>query len=223
MTREEELWAAIIAALNGDDVDVPVPAWRREEFLVGILGAIKGVEGATVPEPVWREEQYLKAMFDTLAGGAGSSYKLLASEEFSVNTSSTSESSVGTITVNGGWTKDAIIYVKIRDKAGKRNGYFLWSDCFVVNYYAANGQATGVTPVKSCIGVDANGKFVQSTSNYGVYLSTYSKNTGAGDGGATAIIKAKYSSSYGTINGTFVVEVYALDWPDKVSPFVTVS
>lgn len=221
MTREEELWAAIIAALNGDDVDVPVPAWRREEFLVGILGAIKGVEGATVPEPVWREEQYLKAMFDTLSGGAGSSFKLLASNEFSVNTSSTSESSVGTITVNGGWTKDAIIYVKIRDKAGKRNGYFRGSDCFVVNAYAANGQDTSIAPVKFIIGVDANGKFVQSVSSYGVYVSTYQK--GTGDDDAKAIIKAKYSSSYGTVNGTYVVEVYALDWPDKVSPFVTVS
>lgn len=216
MTREEELWAAIVAALNGDDIDVPVPAWRREEFLVGILGAIKGVEGATVPEPVWREEQYLKAMFDTLSGGAGSSYKLLKSAEFTVNTSSTSEIFVGTITVNGGWTKDVIIYVKVRDKAGKRNGYFRGSDCFVNNFYAANGVTSGPTPVRICDGVDADGKFVQSTSNYGVYLSSYSNSTGDV---ATATIRAKYNSTYGTINGTYVVEVYALSWPKDDSPF----
>lgn len=218
MTREEELWAAIIAALNGDDVDVPVPAWRREEFLVGILGAIKGVEGASVPEPVWREEQYLKAMFDELSsGGGGSSYKLLASKEFTVNTSSTSESSVGTVTVPDGWSKDFIIYVKVRDKAGKRNGYFRGSDNFADNCYAANGASTSTTPTRICDGVDANGKFVQSTSAYGVYLSAYSKVSGKNDG--TATIKAKYNSSYGTINGTFVVEVYALSWPHNDSMF----
>lgn len=216
MTREEELWAAIIAALNGDDVDVPVPAWRREEFLIGILGAIKGVDGASVPEPVWREEQYLAAIFDQVNGGV-TKCKLLASEEFSVNTSSTSESSVGTITVNGGWTDDAIIYVKVRDKAGKRNGYFRGSDCFVDNCYAANGATTSPTPTRICDGVDAGGKFVQSTSSYGVYLSAYSK--GTGDGVATATIKAKYNSNYGTINGTYVVEVYALSWPHNDSMF----
>lgn len=217
-TREEELWAAIIAALNGEDIDVPVPAWRREEFLVGILGAIKGVDGATVPEPVWREEQYLKAMFDAISeGGGGGSYKLLASKEFTVSTSSSQESSVGTVTVDGGWTSDAIIYVKVRDKAGKRNGYFRGSDGFVINYYAANGTTSSPNATRLVTGVNSGGTFAQSTSSYGVYLSSYSK--GTGDGVATATIKAKYSSSYGTINGTFLVEVYALSWPNDDSPF----
>jgi hypothetical protein len=124
---------------------------------------------------------------------------------------------VGTITVDGGWTKDAIIYVKVRDKAGKRNGYFRGSDCFVDNCYAANGTTSSPTPTRICDGVDAGGKFVQSTSSYGVYLSAYSK--GTGDDVATATIKAKYNSSYGTINGTYVVEVYALSWPHNDSMF----
>ena len=32
MSREDELWAAIIEALKGDNVDIPTPVWRREEF-----------------------------------------------------------------------------------------------------------------------------------------------------------------------------------------------
>lgn len=213
MTREEELWAAIVAALNGDDVDVPVPAWRREEFLVGILGAIKGVEGASVPEPVWREEQYLKAMFDTLSGGAGSSYKLLKSAEFTVNTDSTSSIDVGTVDAGAAaYDSSKIIYVRIRDKAGVRDGYFTESDFWFPNPYQYKGQTTSL----SVRGILAIGKGSVSASTYGVYPLTISS-----DG--TVAIKAKYSSSYGTINGTYVVEVYALDWPDKVSPFVTVS
>lgn len=214
MTREEELWAAIIAALNGDDVDVPVPAWRREEFLVGILGAIKGVEGATVPEPVWREEQYLKAMFDTLAGGAGSSYKLLKSAEFTVNTSSTSETDVGTVAAgSAAYTSDKIIYVRVRDKAGHRNGYWYGNDAWLLNSSPAKGSTLNATAF-AVLGISQADAAV--SSKYGVYPTVM-----ASDG--TITIKAKYNSTYGTINGTYVVEVYALDWPDKVSPFVAVS
>lgn len=213
MTREEELWAAIIAALNGDDVDVPVPAWRREEFLIGILGAIKGVEGASVPEPVWREEQYLKAMFDALSGGAGSSYKLLKSAEFTVNTSSTTAIDVGTVAAGAAaYDSSKIIYVRIRDKAGVRDGYFTESDSWFPNPYQYKSQALTIsTYAKFAIG---NGSV--STATYGVYPFSVDSN-------GTFTIKAKYNSTYGTINGTYVVEVYALDWPDKVSPFVTVS
>lgn len=213
MTREEELWAAIIAALNGDDIDVPVPAWRREEFLVGILGAIKGVEGATVPEPVWREEQYLKAMFDTLAGGAGSSYKLLKSAEFTVNTSSTTAIDVGTVDAGSdAYDSSKLIYVRVRDKAGVRDGYFTETDTWFPNQY----QYKSIASTLATCGKLAIGKGSVSTSQYGVYPSTISS-----DG--TVAIKAKYNTSYGTIDGTYVVEVYALDWPDKASPFVTVS
>ena len=219
MTREEELWAAIVAALKSEGYTGEIPAtpsWRSEEFLMGILGGLKGVSGASVPTPVWDDEKYLAAVFDQVNGGVVKC-KLLASKEFDVNTSSTSESSVGTVTVEGGWSKDFIIYAKIRDKAGKRNGYFRGSDNFVLNCYAANGTTSSPTPVRVCDGVDAGGNFIQSTSTYGVYLSSYAKVSGKNDG--TATIKAKYNSSYGTINGTFVVEVYALSWPNGDSMF----
>ena len=214
MTREEELWAAIIAALQGDDVDVPVPAWRREEFLVGILGAIKGVEGASVPEPVWREEQYLKAMFDELSSGGVSSYKLLASKEFTVNTSSTTPIDVGTVAAGAAaYDSSKIIYVRIRDKAGVRDGYFTGSDSWFPNPYQYKSQ----TIMLNICGRLAIGKgTVSAGSTVGIFPYSI-----ASDG--TVTIKAKYSSTYGTINGTYVVEVYALEWPDKVSPFVTAS
>lgn len=214
MTREEQLWAAIVAALKNEGYtgEIPErPSWRTEEFLMGILGGIKGVEGAAVPTPVWNEEKYMAAVFDQVDGGV-SKCKLLGAKEYDVNTSSTTESTVGSFTVEGSYTKDHIIYVKIRDKAGKRNGYFRGSDCFVINAYAANGTTTSPTPLRMCMGVDAGGMFMPSTTAYGVYLSALSS-------AGSLTIKAKYNSSYGTVNGTFRVEVYALDWPNGDSIF----
>ena len=214
MTREEELWAAIVAALNGDDVDVPVPAWRREEFLVGILGAIKGVEGAAVPEPVWREEKYLKAMFDTLSGGAGSSYKLLKSAEFTVNTSSTSDTDVGTVAAGAAaYTSDKIIYVRVRDKAGLRSGYWHGSDAWLLNSSPAKGSTLNASAF-AVLGISQTDSAI--TAKCGVYPVVVTS-----DG--TITIKAKYNSTYGYVNGTYVVEVYALEWPDRISPFVAAS
>lgn len=40
MTREEEFYAAILAAINGDDHTCPTPVWRIEEFLKAIHDAI---------------------------------------------------------------------------------------------------------------------------------------------------------------------------------------
>ena len=35
----------------------------------------------------------------------------------------------------------------------------------------------------------------------------------------TITLKVKYNATYGTIDGTYHVEVYTLEWPDNVSPF----
>lgn len=145
-------------------------------------------------------------------GGGGSSYELLGSKEFEVSTTSTSETSVGSFTVEGSYTSDAIIYVKVRDKAGKRNGYYLGSDCFALTVGPVNGATTSPTICKLTTGVLNTEKFYLASSTAGVYLSAIST---AGE----VTIKAKYSSSFGTIDGTYVVEVYALPWPKNDSPF----
>ena len=148
-----------------------------------------------------------------MSGGGGSSYTLLGSEEFEVSTTSTSETDVDTLNVPGSYTKDFIIYVKVRDKAGKRNGYWTGIDQFFINNYAANGAQSAITTygkITSC--VSSYGFFNNTGQAYGVYGYSISS---AGD----ISIRAKYSSSYGTIDGTYVVEVYALKWPNDDSPF----
>lgn len=54
---------------------------------------------------------------------------------------------------------------------------------------------------------------IASSDAYGLYGYTI---TSAGE----IDIRVKYSSSYSlTIDGTYVVEVYLLDWPNGISPF----
>lgn len=214
MTREEELWAAIVAALKNENYagELPTaPSWRSEEFLMGILAGIKGVSGATVPEPAWNDEKYLSAIFGEVDGGVAKC-KLLASEEFTVNTSSTSSIDVGAVAAGAAaYTSDKIIYVRVRDKAGVRNGNFTESDSWFINPYPAKGQTYDANSATMSYGKGEIG-----TSKCGVYPSRIDKN-------GKVFIVAKYSSTYGTINGTYVVEVYALEWPDRVSPFVAAS
>lgn len=154
------------------------------------------------------------------SAAGGSSYKLLASQEYTVNTTQTSNQQVGYITlpVDEAWTTAKIIYIRVRDKAGKRLGYFYGSDAFFINTNAANGGTAAFTSggriahrysTSGQWGVYSTGQ----TTGYGVF--GYSINSAG-----RVYIYRRYNSNYSlTINGTYVVEVYALDFPDGVSPF----
>ena len=147
------------------------------------------------------------------AGGGGSSpWTKLAEQDFTVNTSSTSVRDVGTINCGDAvWTSAKIVYVRVRDKAGKRDGYFLGTDSFFINpNTAASTPYSIVTPI---IIRYINNEFKTASNTQGVYPSEIQSN---GD----IPIKSKYFSSItSTINGIFHVEVYTLEWPDNVSPF----
>lgn len=143
--------------------------------------------------------------------GGGSSYKLLAKQEFTVNTESTSETNVGTISAGTvAYDSSKLIYVRVRDKAGVRDGYFTEFGAWFPNPYQYKGSTVNLNTCGKLV----IGKGTVGSSAYGVYPVSIGT-----DG--TVTIKAKYNSTYGTINGTYVVEVYALDWPDKVSPFTS--
>ena len=74
------------------------------------------------------------------------SWELIASKEFTVSTTSTTASSVGTITTSSSlWDEDLLVYVQIRDKAGKQNSTFYGTDNIFVNYNAKNGSTTAIT------------------------------------------------------------------------------
>lgn len=146
-------------------------------------------------------------------------YTKLGETTLTVNTTSTSAASAGSLSlgstaVNAG----KILYVRIRDTAGKRAGYFYGSDCFIFNSNKANGTTSTNTYIaRMIIRYDSNSNFQiynpSTTTGYGVYAYSL---TNAG----VLNIYRRYNSSYSlTINGTYKVEAYFLDTPDGVSPF----
>jgi len=153
-------------------------------------------------------------------GGGSSPWTKLAEQDFTVSTSSTTATAVGTFRCGSvAWTSAKIVYVRVRDKAGPRNGYFYGSDVFFINIYAANGGSSNLTSGpgyslrKAANGNWASTLLTGSGSGYGVYGAVI---TPDGD----VKIESRYSSGNSlTIDGTYHVEVYTLEWPDNVSPF----
>ncbi|MBQ3404765.1 MAG: hypothetical protein IJG63_05055 [Oscillospiraceae bacterium] len=149
--------------------------------------------------------------------GGGYGYTLLGSAEFTVNTTSTTELSVGAIDCgSAAYTSQKLIYVRIRDKAGKRSGYYYGSDSFVFNRNPGRGSTDTTTSVAICTmrySAGAPTSLIPSTK-YGIYPKSINSS------GEIAINGLYNLSATSTINGTFLCEVYALDWPDGISPFL---
>ena len=91
----------------------------------------------------------------------------------------------------------------IRDKAGKRNGYFYGHDD--VLFYIASPSTKN--KIRSGIYVDNSGNYNGFTTDVGVYADDFSP------GVKNVEIRSRYNSSYGTINGTYKVDVYKLTPP----------
>lgn len=142
-------------------------------------------------------------------GGGGSNWTLIASGTLTVNTTSTSAGSAGTIECGStAWTANDVIWVHIRGQSGKRNGYFYGSDAIFVNYRAKNGSTSSDSvPAIQYIRVDSGGTYTCATGSYGVYA--YSITTGG-----TLTVRRRYNSTNTlTINDKFDVEVYKLTLP----------
>lgn len=153
-------------------------------------------------------------------GGGSSPWTKLAEQDFTVSTTSTTATAVGTIAVGAsGYTDQKMLYVRVRDKAGKRIGYFYGTDIFIPN----PTKGTSGIPNRSSImrgfdaGLGATGVTVTVNSNpCGVYVTALNGT----DSEFSVTISSKYSASTTTtIDGTYHVEVYTLEWPDNVSPF----
>ena len=148
-------------------------------------------------------------------GGGSSSWTKVAETSYQVNTTSTSATTVAKWETGHSelWTSDKIVYLRVRDTAGKRAGYFYGTDNFFINPYPKNGatissSTTAARYIHRCGTNEQYMVYSLGTNNgYGVYLRTvYS------DG--RIIIDARYNSSYSlTIDGTYSVEVYLLDPP----------
>lgn len=155
-----------------------------------------------------------------------SSYQFIAATKYTVNTSSTSATSVGTFDTGDTsiWTSNKMVYVKIRRDGTTAKG-FVGTDCFFCNNVPGNGLTATSSYLMHGTIYQRNSarELIQNRSightsgavaaGYGVYPVTIHN-----DG--TIDIYARYNSSAtGTISGDFTVEVYLLDWPCGISPF----
>ena len=132
--------------------------------------------------------------------------KLIAKEEFEVSTSSTSAALIDNMTITENIGKDDILFVHIRDKAGKRSEYFYGSDCIITNYMLANdNDGKNTSKGTYAYGVNSSDTYTSANSAYGVFVTGWTPSDG------TLAISSRYNSSYGTIDGTYVVEVYKLN------------
>lgn len=145
----------------------------------------------------------------TNSGGGGSEWTHIGSTELTVNTTSTSAASAGTISCGStAADKDAIIYVRIRDKEGKRAGYFAGSDAYFMNYNKANASTSAfAVPAVMCYRYTTSSAWAGTAGQYGVYGYSIS-NAGV------VTIRRRYNSNYSlTINSTYQVDVFKLTYP----------
>lgn len=145
----------------------------------------------------------------TASGGGGSNWTLIGSTELTVNTTSTQAASAGTISCGStAADKDAIIYVRVRDTAGKRAGYHAGTDAFFMNYNKANGSTSAfAVPAVMCYRYTTSSAWAGTAGQYGVYGYSIS-NAGV------VTIRRRYNSNYSlTINSTFAVDVFKLTYP----------
>ena len=142
--------------------------------------------------------------------GGGSNWTKIASETFTVSTTSTSNIEVGTINAgSSAYTSGKIMVVVIEDTAGPRTSHHLGTQAWFVNPYPASGTTSTLsTRGITSLYVNNNDKYGVGTSAYGVYAYSV---TSSGN----ILIYARYSSSSTyTIDGDFQCDVYLLDWPD---------
>ena len=137
--------------------------------------------------------------------------KIGSTTELTVSTTSTTAASAGTISIGSAYyTKDYIIYVRIRDKEGKRNGYCYGSDAYFMNYNSANGSTSTVSaPAIVCYRYN-NSALAATTGGYGVYGYSISSS-------GTLTIRRRYNSTYTlTINSTYLIDVYYIAPPQAL-------
>lgn len=146
----------------------------------------------------------------TASGGGGSNWELLASQEFSAKTTSTTQSTLGNISLGSLPSGNYILWIHVRDKAGARSGYFYGTDTF---FFVNNGsRPDNANPPGYTIRYTGSAYSV-SSSVRGVY--PYSIN----QSNAVVLYQRYASSTSGTINGTYKCDVYKLTTPSGFTIF----
>lgn len=148
-------------------------------------------------------------------GGGSSSWTKVCETTYQVTATNTSAANVASWETGHSelWNADKMVYVRIRDTEGKKNGYFFGTDNLFWNSNAISaGASSSTVSGRVCIKQPVGGGLFSfqassSTTGYGVYADTlYSS--------GNIRIQKRYSSAYSlTIDGTYKIEVYMIDYP----------
>ena len=143
-------------------------------------------------------------------GGGDGDAVLVYKGEVECSTTSTTATLVKTVTPEESiLDKDALVYIVIKDKAGKRNGYFYKYFYFGFCNQQANGNAGAPTYISVIMAINNEKYALDKNTLYGVYPSVIN----SGD----VQIYARYSSATSkTIDGTYIIEIYKMQLPDGV-------
>lgn len=151
----------------------------------------------------------------TFNGGGSSdeddnSYELLYSGEIAYSTDSTSVIDAFTIIIPepNKIIEGKMLYIKIRDKAGPRGDYYLGTDSFVPNPLEFESSTISSTNMYYHYTIKVPPLISENSSSYGIFPKTLNRQTGE------LAFSARYSRmTTGTINGTYLIEVYLINWP----------
>lgn len=196
-------------------VDKLVDSAQLDADLTTVANAIrtKGGTSGSLAFPAG----FVSAIQAIPTGGGGSSWTKVCEKSYTRSTTSTSTKTIETWQTNHTeiWTSDKILYVRVRDTAGKRNNYYYGTDAFFYNVIPKNGESTSSisTFIRFVIKVSSSGTFqtsAGSSSVYGICPMTVYKD------GRIQIQERYNSNTSGTINGTYKVEVYLLDPPAPI-------
>lgn len=220
--------ANAIRAKGGTSAQLTFP----NEFVTAI-NAISGGGGSTLVTKTITENGTYTASDDSADGysevtvnvpiSGSSAWTKVAETSYQVSTTYTSSKTVATWATGHSeiWTSDKILYIRIRDTAGKRTGYFYGVDAWVINRYPKNPSLSTYTSNSNMVyqiwSVSSGGEYAYrygyETTGYGVYPDVIYKN------GDIRICK-RYNKDYSlTVNGTYKVEAYLLDPPTGVPIF----
>ena len=185
---------------------------RLQNAKASIKTSIEG-KGVTVPSST-KLDGYA-TLISSIPTGGESSWTKLGEKDITTSSTSTTNSNVGTISCGSdAATKDKIIYVRVRDTAGPRAGYFLGSDTFFINTNKANGSTSAMSTAARLIHrYNTSNQYVAYSGTYGVYAYSIT------NAGVVNIYRRYNSTNSTTIDGTYHVDVYALDYPDGKSVF----
>lgn len=157
---------------------------------------------------------------DVTSGGTSSWTKVGETWELAVEDyTSTSAVSAGSKSYGSAIsTKDKIVWVRIRDKAGKRAGYFAGSDSFFINTNKANGSTSNYTTAGRFIHRYTSGNaWGTAIGSYGIYGYSIS------NAGALTLRKC-YNANYSLkIEGTYLIDVFTLDYPNGYPPIFDIT